>query len=610
MEPIAIIGASCRLPGAPNIDAFWQMLRRGGNAVTEVPPGRWDARAVSDSQTDERRNTTMRWGGFLERVDEFDATFFGISPAEASTLDPQQRLLLETAWEALEDAGQTVEQLATARTGVFVGIGPGDYGRLALKDLKRIESHTNTGNFISIAANRISYVLDLHGPSIALDTACSSSLVAVHLACQSLSTEECEVALAGGVNVILSPDLGVGLSQSGALSSDGQCKAFDAHADGYVRSEGVGLVILKPLARALADADPIYAVIRGSAVNQNGRTNGLTAPSRRFQEAVLRDACRSAGVSPAQVQYVEAHASSTLLGDLIEAEALSAVYGAARPAGSLCLIGSAKTNLGHLETASGITSLIKTALALKHREIPPSLHFKEPNPHIPFDNYRLKVQTTLGAWPESRSPAMAAVSAFGLGGTNAHMILEESPRHAATETTHVVRGDNQAFFLPLSARTQTALHSLARAYLHFLTEEVNADTFSLGDMCYTASLRRSHHDYRASFVFHSLPELRAQLAAYLQGELPDGVAAGRRPTTVRQHQLNNRDTTTAGLSSALDEEAQKTSPMASLGRSYVLGGKIDWREIFPHGGRYLRLPSYPWQRQRHWLSPEDDSSSN
>ena len=333
------------------------------------------------------------------RLDQFDAHFFGISPREAARMDPQQRLLLEVAWEALEDAGQLRERLAGTPTGVFIGISNNDYGRIQFNDPDRIDAYAGTGNALSIAANRISYVFDFRGPSIAVDTACSSSLVAVHQACGSLSSGESTLALAGGVNLILSPAITINFSKAGAMAPDGRCKAFDARANGYVRSEGAGIVVLKPLTKAIADGDPIYAVIRGSAVNQDGRSNGLMAPNPRAQEAVLREAYRRAAVSPGDVQYVEAHGTGTLLGDPIEAKALGAVLAVDRPPERPCLLGSVKTNLGHLEAAAGIAGLIKVALALKHREIPPSLHFEEPNPHISFDQLPLRVQTTLEPWP-------------------------------------------------------------------------------------------------------------------------------------------------------------------------------------------------------------------
>jgi amino acid adenylation domain-containing protein len=534
-EPIAIIGIGCRFPGAHGPEAFWELLRTGVDAITEVPPERFDLNVLYDPDPTTPGTINTRWGGFLEQVDQFDCHFFGISPREAARMDPQQRLLLEVAWEALEDAGQALERLAGTSTGVFIGIATNDYGRIQLGDPTLIDAYAGTGNALSIAANRLSYVFDFRGPSLAVDTACSSSLVAIHLACQSLRNGESTLALAGGVNLILAPDITINFTKAGALAPDGRCKAFDARANGFVRSEGVGVVVLKPLSRALAAGDPIYAVIRGSAVNQDGRSNGLMAPNPLAQEAVLHEAYKRAGVSPGQVQYVEAHGTGTFLGDPIEARALGTVLATERPEGDLCAIGSVKTNIGHLEAAAGVAGLIKVALALKHRQLPPSLHFQEPNPHIPFDTLSLQVQTRLEPWPEGVGPALAGVSSFGFGGTNAHVVLQEAPL-AACETEQreeyerdsdqlVINPAQSSWLLPLSARSPGALQALARAYQEVLaTHEV---TPSLQDLCYTASVRRNHHDYRLAIAGSSREEFDEGLAAFLRGEARHGLASGR-----------------------------------------------------------------------------------
>jgi acyl-CoA synthetase (AMP-forming)/AMP-acid ligase II/3-oxoacyl-(acyl-carrier-protein) synthase/acyl carrier protein len=412
-EPIAIIGVGCRFPGAGGTEAFWRLLHDGIDAVGPPPAGRWGHDLDSS-----------RRGGFIQGVEWFDAERFGISPREAARMDPQQRLLLEVAWEALEDAGLSPEALAGTFTGVFVGISTNDYGlRLGDGD-EGGDGYLLTGNARSIAANRLSYSFDFRGPSVAIDTACSSSLVAVHQACEALRDRDATLALAGGVNLILAPELFEALERGGFLSADGRCKAFDASANGYVRGEGCGLVVLKPLTNALADRDPIYAVIRGGAVNQDGRTSGLTVPNPRAQEAVLRAAYRRAGVDPAEVDYVEAHGTGTLLGDPVEAKALASVVGAGRPKERPCLIGSVKTNVGHLEAAAGIVGLIKVALALHRRELPPSLHFARANPHIPFADLGLRVVCEPVPWPVREGPPLAGISSFGFGGTNAHLVLE------------------------------------------------------------------------------------------------------------------------------------------------------------------------------------------
>ncbi len=540
IEPIAIIGIGCRFPGADGPQAFWQLLRNAVDAITEVPAERFDLQAFYDPDPAAPGKMSTRWGGFLKQVDQFDPHFFGISPREAARMDPQQRLLLEVAWEALEDAGQVAERLAGTQAGVFVGISNNDYGRIQFGDLHSIDAYAGTGNALSIAANRISYLFDLRGPSMAIDTACSSSLVAVHLACRSLWNGESNLALAGGVNLILSPAITINFTKAGVMAPDGRCKTFDARANGYVRSEGAGVVVLKPLSRALADADPIYAVVRGGAVNQDGRSNGLMAPNPLAQEAVLREAYRRAGVSPGDVQYVEAHGTGTLLGDPIEVKALGAVLGIARPLDKPCAVGSVKTNIGHLEAAAGIAGLIKVALALKHREIPPNLHFREPNPYIPFDRLPLRVQTKLGPWPVESGPALAGVSSFGFGGTNAHVVLEEAPQSnsggqnaecAIDDPRSEIHNTKSVRLLPLSARSPEALQSLARAYQDFLSAPFET---SLHDICYTASMRRGHHDYRLAVTGYSREQLTEGLRAFLQGEARPGLSSGRKDSARRR----------------------------------------------------------------------------
>ncbi len=530
-EAIAIIGIGCRFPGAADARAFWNLLRNAVDAIREVPADRFNLHDFYDPDPAVPGKIITRWGGFLEHVDQFDARFFGISPREAARMDPQQRLLLELTWEALEDAGQVRERLAGTPTGVFIGISNNDYGRIQFNDLDRIDAYAGTGNALSIAANRISYVFDFRGPSIALDTACSSSLVAVHQACNSLRSGESTLALAGGVNLILSPAITINFSKAGAMAPDGRCKAFDARANGYVRSEGAGVVVLKPLSRALADRDPIYAVIRGSAMNQDGRSNGLMAPNPQAQEAVLREAYRRAAVSPGDVQYVEAHGTGTLLGDPIEAKALGAVLALDRPPDRPCLLGSVKTNLGHLEAAAGIAGLIKVALALHHREIPPSLHFEEPNPHIPFDRLPLRVNTALCPWPAQPDIALlAGVSSFGFGGTNAHVVMQAAPildsEMRAAQRENGNREAASTYLLPLSARSAPALQALARSYHDFLIDpQLTAPPY---DICYTAGTRRSHHEYRLAATGNSTSQLADALETYARGELCPGLSSGRK----------------------------------------------------------------------------------
>lgn len=528
MEPIAIIGIGCRFPGADHVEAFWRLLRDGVDAITEVPPARWSLDDFYDPNPETPGKTDTRWGGFLKDVDKFDPSFFRINADEARRMDPQHRLLLEVVWEALEDAGQTRERLNGTPCGVFIGMSNNDYAHIQLRKHNLIDAQLGSGSTAGMAPNRVSYFLNLQGPSLIVDTQCSSSLVAVHLACQSLWTgESAPLAIAGGVNVILLPQTDIMYTKSKLTAPDGRCKAFDARADGIVRGEGAGVVILKRWSQAISDGDPIYCVIRGSAVNQRGRTNGLTAPSQWSQMAVLRAAYRQADVSPGQVQYVEAHGTGTSIGDAIEAAALGAVLSVERPAGQRCAIGSVKTNCGHLEAAGGIIGLIKTALMMKHRELPPSLHFQRPNPYIPFNDLPLRVQQVLEPWPDAQSgPALAGVSSFGLGGTNAHVVLEESTPVADSQRAASELVCDESYLFSLSAHNPAALHALARAYREFLGGEGLSREISLKDFCYTASVRRSQHDHRLAFPVRSWEEMTEYLEAFSRGERRPGLSSG------------------------------------------------------------------------------------
>ncbi|WP_404785485.1 aminotransferase class I/II-fold pyridoxal phosphate-dependent enzyme [Altericista sp. CCNU0014] len=523
-EPIAVIGIGCRLPGANNPQEFWKLLHDNVDAISEVPPSRWDLNAFYDPDPTQPHKMNTRWGGFLENVDRFDPTFFGITPREANTIDPQQRLILEVAWEALEDAGQVPQQLSGSKTGVFIGISSHDYSSLVTSD----DPYALTGNVNCIAANRISYVFNFRGPSLAVDTACSSSLVAVHLACQSIWNQESTLALAGGVQVILSADLSVSFSKAGLMAPDGRCKPFDAKANGYVRSEGAGTVLLKPLSQAQKDGDRIYAVILGTAMNQDGRSNGLSAPNPEAQEAVVREAYARAGVSPGQVQYVEAHGTGTKLGDPMELKALGAVLAEGRAAGDRCVVGSVKANLGHSETAAGITGLIKVALALEHQQIPASLHFQDPNPYIDFDALQLRVQQTLEPWPYREGAAIAGINSFGFGGTNAHAVLQEAP--SQTPAFKYASVNRPWHLLALTAKSEPALRELSSRYQTLLAQN---PMLSLADVCHCANLRRSQFKHRLVAVGASSADVQAQLAAFAAGEteiagLSEGQIVGKK----------------------------------------------------------------------------------
>jgi acyl transferase domain-containing protein len=492
-DAVAIIGMACRVPGAGSPVALWRLLCDGVDAVTQVPSDRWNLQGVALEDLPERERAAIGHGGFLDQVDGFDAAFFGISPREATAMDPQQRLMLELSWEALEDAKLLPGGLAGSSTGVFTGAIWDDYATLAYG--AALTAHTLTGIHRSIIANRVSYTLGLCGPSIAVDTGQSSSLVAVHLACESLRKEETTLAIAGGVNLNLVAHSGIGAARFGGLSPDGRCFTFDHRANGYVRGEGGGVVVLKPVTRALADGDPIYCVIRGGAVNNDGATDGLTVPSTLGQEQVLRQAYAHAGIDPATVQYVELHGTGTRRGDPVEAAALGAVLGHARGLRSPLLVGSLKTNIGHLEAAAGIAGLIKTVLCIQHREIPRSLHYQRPHPQIPVRELRLRVQTTHRGWPRPRQPLIAGVSCFGMGGTNCHLVISQPPTPARKNNPTVI--DTPLLVWPLSAKTPEALAAQAQRLATHLAEHPEV---SLADVGYSLGTTRTLFPHRAALA--------------------------------------------------------------------------------------------------------------
>ncbi|NMO19735.1 SDR family NAD(P)-dependent oxidoreductase [Pyxidicoccus fallax] len=527
-EPIAVVGMSCRLPGGVRSpEDFWRLLAGGVNAVREVPRDRWDLDTWYDPDPEAPGKMYSRHGGFLDEVDAFDASFFGISGPEARSMDPQQRILLELSWEALETAGMSVERLKGSPTGVFLGICLSDYALLELNapDPSGINAYSGSGGVLSVAAGRIAYALGLEGPTFAVDTACSSSLVAAHLACQSLRNGECDLALVGGSNLLLSPRMTVYFSKLKALSPDGACKAFDSSANGYVRGEGAGIVVLKRLSDALADGDPVLCVIRGTAVNQDGRSNGLTAPSRPAQERVIESALQQGGIAPLDVSYVEAHGTGTSLGDPIEVQALAAVLGRGRSRSTPLGIGSVKTNIGHLEGAAGIASLLKAILALRHRELPRSLHFKEPSPHIPWAELPVEVISEHRPWHVPQGGRrLAGVSSFGFSGTNAHIVLEEAPpaAHRPAPPSPAERPEP----LVLSARAPQALREVAQRYAAWLSSGDGGEGTTLHDVCYSASCRRSLHEHRLAVVARSRSGAAEALEAFLRGLSHPDVQSG------------------------------------------------------------------------------------
>lgn len=521
-EPIAIIGMGCRFPGDANShQEFWNLLLEGRDAIVDIPADRWNKDDLFDPDYTRLGKLHVKQGGFIKDIDQFDAQFFGISPVEANRMDPLQRLMLETTYQAFEDAGLKLDELAGTDTGVFVGNCGSEYMEIVhgYKERENIGSTSNTGICSAVVANRVSYVFDLHGPSFTLDTACSSALVALHQACKSIWTNESKMAVVGGVNAILKPEWFMGFSKGGFLSPDCRCKAFDKSANGYVRAEGAGAVILKPLSQALADGDKIYAQILGSAINEDGKTQGITLPNQEAQVRMLQQAYKDAGIDPSEVQYVEAHGTGTQAGDSREANAIGLIVGKNKKAGDFGYIGSVKTNLGHLEPASGIAGLIKLVLALKHRKIPKSLHFKEGNPEIQFAENKMQVPTELIDWPHPEKTLYAGINSFGFGGANAHAVLAEAPKAA---TTQKIVKEHPGVFV-LSAKSKPALKALADKYISYLetTEE------ELGDICYSLLIKRTMLEHRLSIVAKNKEEIIAQLKSYIKDEPKQGLGIDR-----------------------------------------------------------------------------------
>ena len=513
-EPIAVIGMGCRFPGgADGPDAYWRLLLDGVDAVGEIPRDRYDVDAIFDPKRGQPGKIYTRKGAFLAGIDQFDAAFFSISPREAVNLDPQQRLLLEVAWEALEHAGQNPDQLRGSRSGVFVGIGRNDYfHRLLRAPHETMTALHATGNGPCFGPGRLGHVLDFKGPNMAIDTACSSSLTAVHLACQSLRLRECDLAIAGGCHVHLSPKVAIMLSMSRVLAADGRSKTFDASADGFGQGEGCGIIVLRRLSDALGRGDNILALIRGSAVNHDGHSSGLTVPNAAAQEQLVRDALANARVEPRQIGYVEAHGTGTPLGDPLELEALAAVLCLERRHDDPLIVGSVKTNLGHLEAAAGIAGLIKVVLALQHGRIPAHLHLRQPNPSIAWDELPIRIPTQLTAWERTAVPRVAGVTSLGMSGTNAHVVLQEAPsvsrpRHECERPLHVVT---------LSARSAGALREQARRLdAHLVAHK----ELPLEDVAFTMKAGRTNFPVRVGLVAASRTELSRHLSAVASGQI-------------------------------------------------------------------------------------------
>jgi acyl transferase domain-containing protein len=576
---IAVIGLGGRFPGADDPDTLWTLLCGGIDAIQDVPSNRW---AVPTQLRDSA--LYPRSGGFVQGADCFDAELFNISRYEAERMDPRQGLVLETGWQALEHAGIAPDTLAGARVGVFIGTSTNDFDRRLSSHWDAADIRAATGGSGAILANRLSYLLGVCGPSLSVDVACASSLSAVHLACQSLRLRECDLALSGGVHVILSPANMLAFARGGLLAKDGRTKCFSERADGYGCGEGCGMAVLKRLDDALRDEDHIWAVIRGSALNYNGASNGLGAPLGRAQEDVIRRALAIGNVQPASVGYVEAHSAGTLLGDAIEVKALKAALSEGRQPGQQCVVGSVKSNFGHLEGAAGMAGLLKAILAVHHGRIPKTLHSEPLSRHLRLEGSSVSIATCEQPWPASDHARRAGVSAFSFGGANAHVIVEEAPPQARGRAP---ASRASRWVLPISASSPTALRSLADRYakaLAALATEPNPRV-AFADLCFTAAVARAHLSHRLAVIAGSAECARAELQAFLAGQ-QDNWMAGDVP---RRHRIAD----------------VATADAVALARAYVSGPTPNWQACYADVSYRRRLlPTYPFQRQRYWSIPE------
>jgi acyl transferase domain-containing protein len=571
--PIAVIGMGLRFPGCgSDPEQFWRMIAEGRDAVTEIPSERWNGDALYDPGDAVPGKINTRYAAFLSDVKRFDAAFFDITPREATRMDPQQRIFLETAWHAIEDAGLTRGRIAGSDAGIFVGVHnhSADYQAMQFDHPEDLDAYSATGTAHDMIAGRLAYWLDLHGPALAVNTACSSSLTAVHLACRSLRAGDCGVAIAGGVNLLLSPGSSVAAAQLQLLSPDGRCKPFDARADGMGRGEGCGVLVLKKLAAAERDGDRVLGLIRGSAVNQDGRTNGLTAPNGLAQQRVVRRALEDAGVDPAEIGFVETHGTGTSLGDPIEVEALAEVLGGGRRSAP-CVLGAVKANIGHLEGAAGIAGLIKTLLVLRHRWLPPVARLKDLNPHLAFDRRDLEIPKEGRAW-KSSTKRLAGVSSFGFSGTNAHVVLEEATVVSAKAVAC------RAWPVLVSAHSVDALRALAASFADRLAQAEDAE---LAGISYTSAVRRTHHAHRIAVLGTDAKDIASQLRLRVADLASDGKNRGDR---------NFASSLTIG-----------SDELSTLARAWEAGAEVDWGACFASPAGVVDLPRYPFHGREYWL---------
>ncbi|ETR74506.1 MAG: hypothetical protein OMM_00152 [Candidatus Magnetoglobus multicellularis str. Araruama] len=579
-DPIAVIGIGCKFPGgADNKDLFWDLLLNGVNHISEIPKDRFSIDSYYHNKPATQGKISFKSGAFIENIDQFDPNFFGISPREAACMDPQQRILLEVTWEALENAACDFQKIKNSNTGVFIGVGQNDYGRLEMNknNPDHISVYSGTGNLASFGPGRISYILGLQGPAMAIDTACSSSLTAIHLACESLQSKESDMAIAGGVHLIMTPEVSLFLSMSRSVSPDGKCKTFDASANGFGRGEGCGIIVLKRLSDALKNKDNIMAVIRGSAVNHDGAGSGLTVPSEIAQEKVIQKALSKSNVNPEDLFYVEAHGTGTSLGDPIEINALSAAICKNRGENNPLIVGSVKTNIGHLEAAAGVAGFIKTVLSLKKGFIVPHLHFQNPNPHIDWNNVNINVCSQGMPWPSNKK-RLAGVSAFGMSGINAHIVLESYSEEIKSqkELTHI----NTDYVFTLSAKSEKALIELTRRYFLFLSDHQN---LSISDICFTVNTGRKHFEYRLAIIIKSFDDLLKKLRLFNPATSDDRIFYGRISKT------NN------------DEQRIDIESVYKTAALYIDGFDINWTDYYKdYPGKKVSLPTYAFEKKRYW----------
>ena len=601
-EPIAIISMACRFPGSVTTPAdFWELLQKGGDAITPIPPERWDRDAFFAAEGAQPGKMYSLEGGFLDNVTSFDAALFHVSAREAERLDPQQRLLLEVSWEALENCGHLNDRLHGSDTGVFIGITGNDYGRLDQEENYRegITTYDITGNAANVAAGRLSYTFGFQGPCMAIDTACSSSLVAVHLACQSLRNQECSTALVGGVNLILSPDGNIATCQAKMLSPQGRCKTFDQSADGYVRGEGSAVVLLKTLRHALRDGDQIHAVIRGSSTNQDAASSGLTVPNGVAQQRLIRKALRQAKLAPEQIQYIEAHGTGTSLGDPIEVNALAEVFSNKQRNQRPLLLGSVKTNIGHLEAAAGVAGLMKVVLSLQHQEIPAHLHFESPNPHIAWQDYPFEIPLQSFAWKKEETPRRAGISAFGFSGINAHVIIEEAPTVVTESSTSRIVVNQPLQLFTISAVGSKALHQYVEKYVTFL--ETSSD-LSLERLCFHANQGRGQFSDRLAILCEDIQQLQENLKIFISGKESEQIST----SFVPENKLPSQVINAPHLQELSRQEGGLDQQLRQLAQDFIQGAEINWQNIQGQPCiSPLALPNYPFQRQHFWRNKTD-----